>query len=948
MTKTVARRRYTAGLLAIFTVASFLASAISIALPTEAAAYSYVDSSITSEEACKAQDGIWRSVAQGGSETGQYYTSCTLVSRPDQSSKLLLQAGWLASCLADMGDPTEFSPEDLQNYSIPSTSANKKIGHVIVHDDGSLNCGESGNIRSKVENIGNSSFDFLDLLIYLGCYSIDDGYYRCDDTSEGGLLASETATLGRIVSYVSTKTGRANIGSVLSDVDRYYVALETFKVGCQATRIDNPTTADTNAANSANGDMYYITEVTNDGSKVRVMYKADQSRGDDTNTAPTSLGWDDGSFSCGNLAGMINSDLYSNAYAGWVRAHPFLAVNVDSAVDNGNEVSSCAIEGIGWIICPVVNFLAMVADASFGFMADHFLKTNPAIFNNSGSTYDAWTIIRNVANIAFVIVFLVIIFSQLTSVGITNYGVKKMLPRLVIAAILVNVSYFISQIAVDISNILGYSIKGVFDSIAASAAPIQGTGQSATGEGFAGIAGGVLAIVGTAVIGYALLSTLIPVLLAAVVGLVMILFILVARQALIILLVVISPLAFVAFLLPNTEQWFKKWQKTLTALLLVFPMVALVFGASTLASTILSNAYSINGDTNNWFGQIIAAAVLVLPLFVVPSLLKKSIDSVGGIGAKLNGIGNKLSGAASKPLNKWAGEKRDLANNRYLAKPAGRFNVPKRILQSSQKRGELGKLKMSAYKAQQGADFSKDLRENADKYAGQMPDGSVAQSFIRGAASRAEAEALKSEMQPLTSEIAAAKAITPDFDLDGFLRTRAKSTAHSESQRAAAIHYAASLGRDNIMRELVNDPNAEIKRVAQEAVSANAGSLVNKAPDLVKPPFVAFDTVTGEDLTKFSAYTMGTYVQYLDNLHAVATSPSATQKQKEQLATATASFNSAVEDITKNPTLQGSFSSSNGTAIVTELANSKSPTFQSYANTNLHGLAAIQPDGKIR
>lgn len=320
--------------------------------------------------------------------------------------------------------------------------------------------------------------------------------------------------------------------------------------------------------------------------------------------------------------------------------------------DGGEAQSSCSVDYLGWIVCPVVNFLAKVADASFGFLADHFLRTSPAVFDSGSSTYDAWTVIRNFANIAFVIVFLIIIFSQLSSLGISNYGVKKMLPRLIIAAILVNVSYFIAQIAVDVSNILGYSVKSLFDSIATSATPIDVLpgNQGATGGGFAGIAGSVLGIGMTLTIGYALLSTLVPVLLAAVVALVMILFILVARQALIILLVVISPLAFVAFLLPNTEQWFKKWQKTFTALLLVFPMVAVVFGASTLASTILTNTYSLGGneDTGNWFGQIIAAAILVLPLFVVPSLLKKSLDGLPALGK----LASKLSSSANGNVNK--------------------------------------------------------------------------------------------------------------------------------------------------------------------------------------------------------------------------------------------------------------------------------------------------------
>lgn len=319
--------------------------------------------------------------------------------------------------------------------------------------------------------------------------------------------------------------------------------------------------------------------------------------------------------------------------------------------------SSCVIEAIGWILCPAVNFLSSIADSSFDFLSDAFLATDPQAFNTTSSTYGAWQQIRNVANVIFVIGFIIIIFSQLTGMGVSNYGVKKTLPRLIIAAILVNISFFITQIAVDLSNILGYSIRDVFDAIARSASidTAQNTTSSfATGGGFAGVAGLILTgVVGAAAL-YALLSTFLPILLAAVIALAMILFILIARQAIIILLVVLAPLAFVALLLPNTERLFKLWRKMLTAMLLLFPIIALVFGASLLASKVLSNSFSghVDGDGSNVFGQIIAAAVLIIPLFVIPTILKKSLDAVPMLGQ----MAGKLQSRANKNLGNKLGD----------------------------------------------------------------------------------------------------------------------------------------------------------------------------------------------------------------------------------------------------------------------------------------------------
>lgn len=301
--------------------------------------------------------------------------------------------------------------------------------------------------------------------------------------------------------------------------------------------------------------------------------------------------------------------------------------------------SSCGIEGIGWIVCPLLTFMSSLADTTLSFLSSTFLETDVSYIQDDSVT-QAWSVMRNIANVAFVIAFLIIIFSQLTGGGMSNYGVKKMLPRLVIAAILVNVSLFICLLAIDISNILGYSIAGLFDTVwnninvEAPDGRIDATGN---GWGIAAIIGGVLAG------GITLIFSLsVPVILAAIVALMMIVLILFARIALIFLLTIISPLAFVAFLLPNTEEWFKKWYKMYFALLMVFPVIAVVFGASSLAAGILNKvAQEAGGDE---MLQIVAVGVAAIPLFIVPSLLKGSLSAAGTIGTKLSNMSSKLNG----------------------------------------------------------------------------------------------------------------------------------------------------------------------------------------------------------------------------------------------------------------------------------------------------------------
>lgn len=318
-------------------------------------------------------------------------------------------------------------------------------------------------------------------------------------------------------------------------------------------------------------------------------------------------------------------------------------VDLTATVVEDVSPSTCAVDGIGWIVCPVMNFMGSISDIAYDFISNSFLKVdvglvNTTLPNNGGvnPTYSTWQTFRNIANVLFVIVFLIIVFSQLTSAGISNYGVKKMLPRLVIAAILVNASYFIAQIAVDISNILGYGLKSLFETLpiysSATTNPAEVIGQGLTWAVIlAGALGAVVAIV---------LAISVPVLLASLLSVLMIVLILIGRQALIVLLIILSPIAFVAWLLPNTEQYFKKWWKMFFTLLMVFPIVGVLFGASKLAATVLQ---AVGAGSSNELMQVIAMGVATIPLIMTPSLLKGALSATGSLGAKLSGISSKLN-----------------------------------------------------------------------------------------------------------------------------------------------------------------------------------------------------------------------------------------------------------------------------------------------------------------
>ena len=305
-------------------------------------------------------------------------------------------------------------------------------------------------------------------------------------------------------------------------------------------------------------------------------------------------------------------------------------IEVPEEEEGGEPKNSCGIDGgLGWLICPVMTFVANINDAAYGAISG-FLDIKPAILSsgdNSGAK-QGWDFFRNIANAIFAVIFLWIIFSQISNVGVSNYGIKKILPRLIIGALLVNLSYYLCQIFVDLSNILGHTLK---DALESGAGEI-GTTSEAAGWGSA-IAATIVGVGGVAA--FAALAIGIPTLVAGFLAIMTVFIILVVRQAGVILLISMSPIAFAAWLLPNTEDLFKKWMKMFRGLLLVFPIISLLYGAGKLAGAVLASSATVDPNNPDETMQLVALAATTMPLIATPFVLQSSLSSLGSIGAKI-------------------------------------------------------------------------------------------------------------------------------------------------------------------------------------------------------------------------------------------------------------------------------------------------------------------------
>ena len=474
-------------------------------------------------------------------------------------------------------------------------------------------------------------------------------------------------------------------------------------------------------------------------------------------------------------------------------------ISIESPSENSTS-TSCDVQGIGWIICPVSNWLADGIDYMYSALQE-FLKTKPLETTNQNSgIYLAWVIMRNISNVAFIVAFLVIIYSQLTSVGISNYGVKKMLPRLVIAAVLVNLSFTFCAVLLDLSNVTGYAFQDAFMGIKNT---ISTVGEN-TGVGWTwsevivmilsngALAGGVVATV-------AMGAELLPLALSALVGiglvLLLVLLIMAARQALIVILIIISPLAFVCYLLPGTEKWFKKWRDLFFTMLVFFPAFAVIFGGAQLAGIIIiQNATGANGGIM----QILGMVVQVIPLALAPIILKLS----GGVLGKFAGFVNDKNKGLYDRTKNLSKDRRETIKNKKLANAnMARFN-PNRLrrwadhkgrafkkdLETSQKNAENSfrdtarykKLDLDARQASRRADLlsAQDDNRYTEATLGHAPtdtygkyDRALRAKFTKYSNWRdAQQAQFMSEIKDLETEIATA----------GLIKNNAQRQQHSE------------------------------------------------------------------------------------------------------------------------------------------------------------------------
>ena len=261
---------------------------------------------------------------------------------------------------------------------------------------------------------------------------------------------------------------------------------------------------------------------------------------------------------------------------------------------------------------------------------------------------EGWKLIRDLVNMGFIFIMLYIAIS--TILQLSSYNIKSMLVKLIIAAVFINFSLFITRVVMDAGNIVAQNFYNSFEiengqpSLSKSLSKYldmeaqfkkPGTGASAVIGGVPGYVGSIMRLLTICVALYVFLSVV---------------FMFVGRIIAFFFLMIFSPIGFIGAVFPGASGAATKWRKTLIDQTLVAPVfIILIYLAAKL---IIGQVTKINLDdyVDPAVTKSLAADFFFSYLIIIGFLLmaKKITKQLGGeMGAMVEKFGKKAFAVAA-------------------------------------------------------------------------------------------------------------------------------------------------------------------------------------------------------------------------------------------------------------------------------------------------------------
>jgi len=347
-------------------------------------------------------------------------------------------------------------------------------------------------------------------------------------------------------------------------------------------------------------------------------------------------------------------------------------------------------DSLTWIIRAIgfiFSFIAGVFLTLAGSLVDLMLDVNLHNLSEGNKLISlGWGIARDLANLGFVLAIIIAAFA--TIVQYKQYGVKKILPKLIAAAILVNFSMVILMPIIDFSNVLttffisGTGVSSNYPSniklsqhMAAAFGPQKlimgetgGEGGDAPPPVSAEEAGGMTGGIGTAVM-VSIASVTFNVVFTWLTVFVFFAFafMLMVRYVTLALLLILAPLAWLFWVIPDLEGMFKNWWHSFFKWVFFAPAVSFFIYIALESAKGLANASAATAATG---GNFISGALKNIMVQGSQMILLSGLMIGGLIAAQKMGVygANGAIGIA-KRAGKWGTKKLDRGARRLGSYP---------------------------------------------------------------------------------------------------------------------------------------------------------------------------------------------------------------------------------------------------------------------------------------
>lgn len=246
---------------------------------------------------------------------------------------------------------------------------------------------------------------------------------------------------------------------------------------------------------------------------------------------------------------------------------------------NGNAVSTV----VGWILIPIISLVSKLAILFLDLLVGLAQYNN---FIGSSAVSYGWIVVRDLCNMFFVLILLIIAFASI--LRIENYNLKTWLPKLVIMAILINFSKMICGVLIDFAQVIMLTfINAIKDIAGGNMTEMLGINKIVVNSKTVSNDD----IVNPSSIVGSLFLALIMVIIAMVVILV-ILITLVIRMVMLWIYIVLSPLAYLLASFPQGASYSQRWWSDFSKNLIVGPILAFFLWLS------FASMGSINSSTD--------------------------------------------------------------------------------------------------------------------------------------------------------------------------------------------------------------------------------------------------------------------------------------------------------------------------------------------------------------